>query len=237
MRSGLEVKAEVVRPAALDEPVGEGRSAILDALAPVAPLLGNDAAVFRNDVSAGNEQDTVVGRHTALGEDDVAQLDECMAPVAGREIEVDECLEPAAVEDATHLFILLLAEHDLEAACLDETVDLSDGAGEMAVDLYVAVDIVEAKTGGILYIERLLPAGTPRVDLLPGERFGLSLYFGYDGLHAPGVSLLGEVKAAVGGVDGGQHGSRPPPEKVGDVHCRELLGVTRCSCCVAQSPM
>jgi len=64
VRSGLEVEPEVVRPTALNEPVGEGRSAILDALAPVVPLLSND--------TAGDEQDTVVGWHTALGEDDVA---------------------------------------------------------------------------------------------------------------------------------------------------------------------
>ena len=160
-----------------------------------------------------------------------------MAPVAGGEIEVDECLEPSAIEDAACLLVLLLTEHDLEAACLDEAVDLSDGAGEVTVYLDIAVDVVETKAGGILHVERLLPAGAPRVDLLPGERFGLSLYFGYDGLHSPGVGLLGEVEAAVGGVCDGQLGSRPPPEKVGDVHCRELLGITRCSYCVARSPI
>ena len=160
-----------------------------------------------------------------------------MTPVAGGEIEVDECLEPSAIEDAACLLVLLLTEHNLEAACLDEAVDLSDGAREVAVDLDVAVDIVKAKAGGILHIERLLPAGAPRVDLLPGERFGLSLHLGYDGLHASSVGLLGEIKVAIGGVDGGQLGSRPPPEKVGDVHYRELLGVTRYSCCAARSPI
>ena len=183
-------QAEVVGFAYLEAPTCELALTVGYAAVPVFAYGAQQHAVFLTDVFARHELDAAEA-HAVAAADEVAELDERVAPVARVEGKAEVVVEPFALEQCggTGIFAALGVD---DAVLLLQYDAFALGYAAVQVEVYeaVGIDVVEEGAVGVVGVDGCLPCLAPEGDVFLGEGIGL--------LHetrgeAYGLALAGEA--------------------------------------------
>ena len=110
-------------------------------------------------------------------------------------------LEPGLIEEVQRILILVTFSIDeLERARQHEAVALLDTAGEMEVDVDIAVYVIKPSAVRVVNIDGQLPCAAPVGQIFSGQGISGALYLKYDGPGRFAPLRLGEIEVSIRGM-------------------------------------